>query len=317
MSAPGAMTRASPVPESRAVLRRHGKSFDFAGRILGKEQLGDCAQLYSFCRYMDDMADHSADPSGAKEILRRIGKDIRAGESGQSEVRNYLRLAAKHDLDASVMAELIHGLEEDLDGVALRNWSELIRYGYRVAGTVGLLMAKILGAKEGAAGFHAIDLGIAMQLTNIARDVEEDAVAGRRYLPECLVPGMTAMRIREADPSAEEPLRAAVRSVLETAAGYYRSGVAGLVYLPVRARFSILVAARVYQAIGHEIRRRGFSAMEGRAVVSPRRKRLIALGCLPEMLRLGMRKADRVRHDAALHRFLGDLPQTHPVGGGG
>ena len=297
-----------------ASLRRHGKSFHFAGNFLSGAHFRDCARLYGFCRYLDDIADQSTCNEQARRVFRDIAGDLLAGSSRNPQVADFLQLAEAHAIDRGIVLELIRGLEGDLDPVAVSDWPELIRYCYRVAGTVGLLMARILGASEPVARFHAVDLGIAMQLTNIARDVAEDARAGRRYLPASLLPGVSVEQIVRADPEIRPALSRAVSRLLSVAEAYYASGEDGLVYLAPRARVAILIASRLYHAIGTGLAARGHSTWEGRTYVTTGRKISIAAGTLFEFVTTSRYKTPPGPHPADLHEALAGLPGVNRGG---
>ena len=166
----------------------------------------------------------------------------------------------EYNLPKDVIASLVEGLMDDqADEVLLPDEESLIQYAYKVAGTVGLLMCEILNNSDPKAKPHAVDLGIAMQLTNIARDVVEDARMGRRYLPGSWVGNMSPEDILDAalDPYGPDGVQItrAVERLLDLAESYYASGRAGLAYLPARAHFSIGVAAKVYRQIGRQLLR--------------------------------------------------------------
>jgi phytoene synthase len=305
-----AQVAANPWVDGSEVLRRHGKSFHFAGRILSPKTLGDSARLYAFCRYVDDIADGFSSTSAARKTLSRVSEDLSTGQSENPGVVDVLRLADTHGINTSILLELISGLETDLGDVAFDHWDDLIRYSFRVAGTVGIMMADILSARGPEARFHAIDLGIAMQLTNIARDVREDALAGRRYIPGNLLPGLSCRQIANPDERAQSLLREAVRKVLDKAEAYYQSGEAGLRYLPPRARMAILVAARIYRQIGKEIEHHDYAVWEGRAVVPTWKKLLVTARCLPRLMTLGKPAAETTKHKMDLHRPLAGLPAS-------
>lgn len=300
-------------PESNclAVLRRHGKSFYFAGKFLNTAQLHDCARLYAFCRYLDDLVDGSTSSLIAAAKIEAISTEVASGQSSQPIVNDFLGLAHLYRFDHNIVLELIQGLRSDIDQVAFQDWDRLMRYCYQVAGTVGLLMAKILGSKSSYANFHAIDLGIAMQLTNISRDVMEDALSGRQYVPNCILPSLSPAEISSPDLSAREKLAAAVDLILSKADCYYRSGEIGLSYLPIRSHLAILISSRIYRAIGTELRRRGCATWHGRVFVSSQRKVLISLRTLVTFFRQRALSHSKPAHDANLHRALVGLPQTH------
>lgn len=270
----------SPVPASQgsahAVLRFHGKSFHFAGKFLSGREAENCARLYQFCRYVDDLVDEGGNVDEARRKVSAILKDLERGSSGDPVVQDFLLLSREKDIPPEVPSELCKGALMDLSLARISGQVELLRYCYRVAGTVGLMMSRVLGASDPRASAHAIDLGIGMQLTNIARDVVEDARRGRLYLPGNELASLRLAQIASATPDARKPLRRAVKNILSLADRYYASGENGLGYLPVRARLAILIAARVYRSIGDEIALRHYAPWRGRAVVTTRKKVRIA-----------------------------------------
>ena len=170
-------------------------------------------------------------------------------------------------IDPSIPLDLITGVESDLGEVRLATMAELEQYCYRVAGTVGLMMTAALDVTTPEALPHAVDLGIAMQLTNICRDVREDALQGRRYLPAALVGPLDPAELVAPTGATRATAVGAVHTLLHLADRYYASGEAGLKYLPRGARFGILVAARLYRQIGHVLRRRDADCWSSRAYV--------------------------------------------------
>lgn len=163
-------------------LAANGKSFNWARRFLGRRMGGDAATLYRFCRVLDDMAD--GDIANGPQRLLTIRDDLAANRRATDPLLvDFLPFISAQNLPVPVIIALIDGLLQDQQPVAIHDARALCRYAYRVAGTVGLLMCQVLDCDDDAARAHAIDLGIAMQLTNIARDVLEDAEMGRRYLP--------------------------------------------------------------------------------------------------------------------------------------
>ena len=212
---------------SEESLAANGRSFHWARRFLGERMGRDAARLYAFCRVLDDMAD--GDIRGGPKRLLVIREDLMAGRSGHDPA-----LAGFHDFmlekafPPDVIVALIDGLLDDQkEEVALANEADLLRYAYRVAGTVGLLMCHVLDCHDEQARAHAIDLGIAMQLTNIARDVLEDAEMNRRYIPGDWVCGASPATIREAARSPDGPVArkvtAAVERLLALAETFYTS----------------------------------------------------------------------------------------------
>ncbi len=252
--------------EDLAVLAQHGRSFRLAGRLLGPAMLGRAARLYAVCRAIDDLADDSPDPVLAGETLRSLRADILDGRGATPLGGRLLSLR----VDPCAAAALVDTMLADLASVHVADEAALLRYAYGAAGTVGLMMCDVLGVIDPAARPHAVDLGIAMQLTNIARDVREDALRGRLYLPASwLPPGTTAATVLDDEAVAF----AAVRRLLGLAERCYRSGALGYAALPGRSAVAIPAAARLYREIGLRILRRGPAYLQrGRCVVPPARR---------------------------------------------
>ena len=184
----------SHIDNAKLTLKKNGKSFYWAGKFLSEEYINRAAELYSFCRALDDIAD-SGDPSSLKclnDIKLNLNNKSYLGIENIYSVK-YPKFFNPFSKKAAV--DLIDGLILDQDSILFKNESELIRYSYHVAGTVGLMMCDALKCENENAKLFAIDLGIAMQLTNIARDVLEDAKMGRRYLPSCWIDNISPEEI--------------------------------------------------------------------------------------------------------------------------
>jgi 15-cis-phytoene synthase len=290
------------------LLATKGRSFDWARYFLGRKHALRATRLYGFCRHLDDMADEAASEEGALEKLEGVRRDLGAGSSADPVIRDGMALMRECAIEDVLVLELAAGVISDLGCVRMSNESELLRYCYRVAGTVGLMMCHVLDVDDPAAFPHAIDLGIAMQLTNICRDVGEDAAMGRRYLPATLVGDIAPEELASPTSSHRAEIQRGILHLLSLAENYYRSGEAGLAYLPLQARAAILVAARIYRAIGEDLRSRGGDCWSRRAVVTPFEKTVItarALGTLP------FNKSfwdGSLSHEATLHSYLTGLP---------
>lgn len=293
------------------VLAAKGRSFHWARWLLGEVHANRATRLYGFCRWVDDLADEAESKNSALEQLDKAAAEIRAGMSKDPRLIDALRLMEECYIDHAIALEFISGVTTDLELVRIQTQSELLRYCYRVAGTVGLMMSAALDVTDAAALPHAIDLGIGMQLTNICRDVREDARNDRRYIPAELVselnPGQLAMPDHELKPQ----VCGGVAALLALADTYYKSGDDGLAYLPVRARAGILIAGRVYHAIGVKIQRQDCDYWTKRTVVSTSEKLRISTLALSQAL--GMRKfwSPKRAHDASLHEALAGLPKVN------
>ncbi len=278
------MTESAIAVPSRAVhaaadglLAQRGRSFHWARRLLSSRHAERATRLYGFCRRIDDLADEATDAATALAALAVIRRALQIGECDNAETADMLQLMRTCGINPSIPLELIRGVEGDLVDVRVVDMDELLRYCYRVAGTVGLMMTAALDVTAAEALPHAIDLGIAMQLTNICRDVREDATLGRRYLPATLVGPLEPATIVDPTIGVKTTVTAALRMLLDTADRYYASGEQGLHYLPAGARTGILVAARAYRGIGTVLREREFDCWSSRATVSAAGKVAITL----------------------------------------
>jgi len=220
-------------------LATFAKSFNWAGFFLPKDTYEECSKLYAFCRILDDVVDSGQDLEIKKERFNEI-KDILklykirfTDNENMLIVNDMLILTENKNIKKIILDDLIDGIESDLKKeVNFTTVKELLIYSYRVAGTVGLMMAKILSVKDSRALKGAIDLGIAMQLTNIARDVIEDQKIGRKYI--------------------EKDFKN-IKATLQLADTFYESSFSSIKKIPFRYRFTILVARRIYRQIGRKI----------------------------------------------------------------
>ena len=293
-----------------ATLAHRGRSFYWARFWLGATHAANATRLYAFCRHLDDLADEAPSAALGRQALDAIHAAIGARRAADAIVTDALALMHDCGIGHDVVLELIKGVRSDLEPVLMADETELLRYCYRVAGTVGLMMCKVLGASDAVAFRHAIDLGIAMQLTNICRDVAEDAAMGRRYLPASLLGNVAPSALIAPAPPLQPRLRSALAALLALAEHYYRSGEQGLVYLPANARRGVLVAARLYREIGRQLARQNYACWERRSVVSRPAKLRVTGAALWQMATSAQRGACAVGHDATLHAALLGLPGT-------
>jgi phytoene synthase len=284
------------------LLRKHGKSFNFARLFLGSEIGIAAARLYRFCRVIDDIADESTDPEQARRELNKLKNLIIEKQVNHSQVKDFLILCEEYDIDRHHGITLIDGVSQDLDKVELDTVEALIQYAYRVAGVVGLMMAPILGADKKGYVF-AVDLGIGMQLTNIARDVMEDARMQRRYLPGEWVNKVSAQQILDNDPITQNSVQPAIIKLLELAENYYKSGLEGLYFLPPRNRRAIAIAAYLYRQIGRKLSINQCQYWLRRTVVSTPQKVRLAAQALWH-LRFSVIAGNISQHNNELHIYL-------------
>jgi len=307
----------APHPEkevtSTEVLRRHGRSFYWAGHLLSGEQLSSAASLYSLCRGIDDLADDALTDSDKvraqlklSELDQALAEECPPHGDLRAVYQQARQLLAEEPLALGALQDMIATVQQDLQPVRMSSHRELLQYAYGVAGTVGVMMTCLLGARERSRALpHAIDLGIAMQLTNIARDVLEDAQLGRVYLPvDGAAGGLEPTALVERDTESRRQAWRGVCELITLAESYYNSGWQGLAFLPVRARLAIAVATQVYREIGRQILRRGEQAYwQRRSVVSPGRKLWVTAKALVRLIGEPT-SYRRIDHDHRLHRGL-------------
>jgi len=282
------------------VLRWNGRSFHWAARFMPAATARDAATLYAFCRHVDDLGD-GGDPAHAAPALDAIAAALDGGAVPDAATRAFLDLARRRGIALAAARTLVTTVRADLDAPRVPDEGALIRYAHGVAGTVGVMMCPLLGVTDARAEPFAVDLGIAMQLTNIARDVAEDAAAGRRYLPASwLGSDVPPQRLLDPDAATDRRVRAALDRTLATADRYYTSAERGMRFIPARTRLAILAAARIYAAIGPRVR--AAADWRERAVVPPARKALYSAAAMRAFAARHTRAVGPPpAHDPALH----------------
>jgi phytoene synthase len=296
--------------ESVQVLAQHGRSFRWASFFLPAERRAAAAIVYAFCRLVDDAMDEAPSAADGASNLARIEAELRGELPARPLISTFLEMCERWDIPLGAAHELIAGVRSDVGDVRLKDDRALLRYCYRVAGTVGLMMCGVLGVTDPQARAHAVDLGVGMQLTNICRDVAEDARMQRVYLPaerlEAAGGGQAALLAGEAAPA---PVVAVVADLLALAERYYESADLGMRYIPLRSRLAILVAGRIYRSIGWRLLRGGGDPLQGRTVVPWTEKLVRVAQALLASLKpdiLGLRAPKP--HDPSLHTHLAGLP---------
>jgi len=261
------------------MLRHGSQSFFAASLLLPAPVRGPATALYAFCRQADDAIDNGADPRSAlAELSDRLDAAYAGAPHPHPADRAFAATVSAFEIPKALPAALIEGLGWDVEGRCYQNVEALMDYAARVAGTVGVMMALIMGVRSPAALARAADLGVAMQLTNIARDVGEDARAGRLFLPlDWLAQAGIDPERFLADPQYSPELSQLVRKLLGEAESLYLRAKAGIVMLPLGSRVGIGAAHRIYAAIGQKIAGSGYDSVTRRARVSGREKLLLVL----------------------------------------
>jgi phytoene synthase len=281
---PTSSLHASPadLDACRVLLRNGSRSFHAASKLLPASVHEPAGALYAFCRLADDEIDdaidgQAAEPGCPAAALARLRLRLAAAYDGTPRAtpvdRALADMLAAHAMPRALPEALLEGFAWDAEGRSYETLSDVLAYAARVAGAVGAMMTVLMGRTDATIVARACDLGVAMQLSNIARDVGADARAGRLYLPRAWM--------REAgldpdgwlaDPAFDARLGSVVWRLLDVARGLYARADAGIAGLPLACRPGIGAARLLYAEIGHEVARAGYNSVHSRAVVSGRRK---------------------------------------------
>jgi len=215
------------------LLKKHAKSFYWASFFLSSKTLDKCSSLYNFCRTLDDIVDDDDNLEIKKEIFSKFKRDFENKNFNNQIIKDMWSVIDNENISKQIIIDLFDGVETDLkEKVVINSKKDLLVYSYRVAGTVGLMMSKILKVKNKEALKGAIDLGIAMQFTNIARDVCEDKARNRQYVNHDFL---------------------AIRQIISESQIFYENAFYSISHIPIRSRFSVIVARRIYRKIGDYI----------------------------------------------------------------
>jgi phytoene synthase len=260
--------------ECRAMIKAGSKTFYTSSKLLPQRIQDAARQLYAFCRVADDVVDESDDIEAAVESLRlRLDAIYALNPDPHPADRAFADLALTYSIPRSLPDALIEGFAWDASGRRCKTASDVYAYSVRVAGAVGAMMAIIMRSRSPEAIARACDLGVAMQLSNIARDVGADAKIGRLYLPEDW--------LREVgiepdafvhDPRPSSKLTIVIERLLTEADRFYERSISGIAMLPKRCRPAIHASRLLYSAIGHQVRLNGYDSISQRAVVPKKRK---------------------------------------------
>ena len=269
--------------ECRAILGRGSKSFAAASRLLPARLRDPVAGYYAFCRVSDDAIDESADPLSALAALsERLDRIVEGRPADHPADVALAWVVREHGIGRAPLDALLEGYRWDVERRRYEDLEGVRAYAARVAASVGVVMTRIMGERDRETLARAADLGVAMQLTNIARDVGEDARAGRLYLPlgwlreEGVEPDAFV-----ADPRPLEGVRVAVCRLLDHADALYRRAGLGIPRLPADCRVAIAAAAAIYRDIGRVIRAGRYDSISSRAYTSSGRKAWLAASAIP------------------------------------
>ncbi len=270
---------------SKNYLSIYAKSFNWAGFFLPKKTYKNCSYLYDFCRVVDNIADDEDEIEIKKIKFQKFVNDFKKKNFENPIIQNMWNIINEFNISLEIIYDLFDGIESDIkQNVKIDTRKDLLIYCYRVAGTVGLMMAKILNVSKKQSLKSAIDLGIAMQLTNISRDVIEDSKKNRSYI----------------NGNFEE-----INSTIELADTFYENSFYSIREIPLSFRFSILVARRIYRKIGYKIlKKKTFEnySKSGKIYVSNFEKVLETILSIYDLIILSLlnKNDDQIEHDHLL-----------------
>ncbi len=265
----------------RMLLCGGSKSFHAASKLLPAAIRDPAIALYAFCRDADDVIDSDGGAGSVDWLRERLALAYAGRPLAFAGDRAFARIAERFAIPRALPEALIEGFAWDAEGRRYADLPALRAYAVRVAGTVGAMMSVLMGVRDPARLSAAVDLGVAMQLSNIARDVGEDARNGRLYLPlDWLAEAGIDPAAFLAKPVFSPALGRVVARMLDAADVYYKRAEAGISRLPMGCRFGIGAARLLYAEIGREVARRGMDSVSGRAVVPKRRKAAVLAGGL-------------------------------------
>ena len=270
---------------SKNYLSIYAKSFNWAGFFLPKKTYKNCSYLYDFCRVVDNIADDEDEIEIKKIKFQKFVSDFKQKNFEEPVIRNMWNIINEFNISLEIIYDLFDGIESDIkQNVKIDTRKDLLIYCYRVAGTVGLMMAKIVKVSKKQSLKSAIDLGIAMQLTNISRDVIEDSKKNRSYI----------------NGNFEE-----INSTIKLADTFYKNSFYSIREIPLSFRFSILVARRIYRKIGYKIlKKKTFEnySKSGKIYVSNFEKVLETILSIYDLIILSLlnKKDDQIEHDHLL-----------------
>lgn len=294
--------------KNNLLMRKHGKTFYWASFFLDKSKMQAIYSIYSFCRKIDDMVDEAQTPDIAKKRLLIFMEAWKTCKS--HPVINLLSDIPKENWpNQKLVKNFLNGQISDIKFSSFKSEKSLIIYCYQVAGTVGLMVCDIFGVKDKKMRYFAIDLGIAMQLVNISRDIYEDSLRNRVYLPESLIGKYSAKEIANPNKEAARKIDEARKKIIKLANIYFDSASRAIDHLPKGASLAVKLASALYQQIGYQLMNAQYVHNEKRCYVSNFSKLLITLGIITKYLT--SLKEEMKLHNENLHKFIRNLPDAH------
>jgi phytoene synthase len=287
------------------VMQKHGKSFFWASWFLDKNTANKLFTVYALCRRLDDLVDTSNENSEAKEEIARV-ISLTNNNQYKETFEEFKSIDSKLHPRQDIIIEFLKGQLSDLDFRQPNDLDQLLKYCYRVAGVVGLMICDVLDIRDSKLRYFAIDFGIAMQLTNICRDIKEDAQIGRIYLPKNETASLAIGNFKSPSNTDLIIINSSRDKLIKLADKYYQSGMYGINQLPIKIKRSFRVASNIYQGIGHKILQKRCSFNEQRVYLSKFEKLNLTIKTFLKR----SKSNDRPLHQKKLHASLQNLPDT-------
>jgi len=284
-------------------MQEHGKSFFWASWFLDKNTANKLFTVYALCRRLDDLVDTSNENSEAKEEIARV-ISLTNNNQYKETFEEFKSIDSKLHPRQDIIIEFLKGQLSDLDFRQPNDLGQLLKYCYRVAGVVGLMICDVLDIRDSKLRYFAIDFGIAMQLTNICRDIKEDAQIGRIYLPKNETASLAIGNFRSPSNTDLIIINSSRDKLIKLADEYYQSGMYGINQLPIKIKRSFRVASNIYQGIGHKILQKACSFNEQRVYLSKFEKLNLTIKTFLKR----SQSIDRPLHEKKLHASLQNLP---------
>jgi len=286
-------------------MQEHGKSFFWASWFLDKNTANKLFTVYALCRRLDDLVDTSNENSEAKEEIARV-ISLTNNNQYKETFEEFKSIDSKLHPRQDIIIEFLKGQLSDLDFRQPNDLGQLLKYCYRVAGVVGLMICDVLDIRDSKLRYFAIDFGIAMQLTNICRDIKEDAQIGRIYLPKNETASLAIGNFKSPSNTDLIIINSSRDKLIKLADEYYQSGMNGINQLPIKIKRSFRVASNIYQGIGHKILQKRCSFNEQRVYLSKSEKLNLTIKTFLKR----SKSIDRPLHQKKLHASLKNLPDT-------
>ena len=267
----------------KKVFKKRAKTFYLASLFFPYKKRMEVETLYNFCRLIDDIGDIKK--KNQIHYLIRIKKEIQKKKTKNKIIQNFLEIKSIYKIHDKIPINLIEGVISDLGKVDLKNIRKLLEYSYKVAGTVGIMMGKLMGVNKKMIYLHAVELGIAMQITNICRDIKEDLEMNRIYFPKTLRRfNYRSSKFLLNDKNEQNKLSRNIVDLINISDKLYAQAKFGIIQLPIRYKFVILSASNLYQEIGKKILKNPKLIWKKRVYVTIPKKIIIIFYSLYECL---------------------------------